>query len=774
MSQRLRPGRARLARSATFALSLCLAQQGLAQTLAVDAGDHEGFTRLVIRIGADRTWTLQQADRAWRLSLSPGLDGFDLSGSFDLIQRSRIADLSQEEDALVIALACDCDVSAFRFRDEFMVIDVTDPGETGETGETATAAMPEPAPSAGNGPDPATGAAAPTPDPDTGRPAETAAARAPTPGEIAAAALPDLARLLTPGPTSISDGPGTAAIRTPPQDSPPPEPTPGTSPDLEEAAQIMAEQLARAAAAGLLEPAAGTPLDVADPVPSRVATGPSSDGSGTPPPDPLTTAPAQPVTAPGMDAAPERLPPADPPILARNAFDIASAPRPDDAPVQRRLDCIGRAHPLTEAATGEDGDARPLGALRQAVFDDRDRLVEDAVLDLATWYLRHGFGAEAVFWLTRLQSPPADLVALGQMVDGLEIPPFPLVSDTSACSDQELVFRYIGSAIEAPLAETEAHRIQQGFASLPDQLQRQFGPMLARRLSAEGHAGTARNLRDMLRQSRLVPDAEMLTLDLDLGLTPPAPQVDAALSQALRDDGATPAATMSRSLAVDRQEGRRPDPDRLVAAEALLRETPPGRDVDLLWREIAIGHARLGQIDAALATLMAGSDRAPEVWQSALTGLVADRLSVEDGATLLILAHLVGSDWTEAGSETGRIRVAASRFLAEAGLAEAASRIMSGRPAPTLPAREEGIDAGARSAPDELANAWAEAAGSSPDAREDIASRMAARDAEPAGAPAMVPGQAIDLDALTARIADSQALRDAAAALLEGGERPLP
>jgi hypothetical protein len=270
----------------------------------------------------------------------------------------------------------------------------------------------------------------------------------------------------------------------------------------------------------------------------------------------------------------------------------------------------------------------------------------------------------------------------------------------------------------------------------------------------------------MLRQSGLLPEAEMLTLELDLGLTPPVPQVDVALTQALRDDGATPAATLSRSLARSRQEGKRPDPDRLVAAEALLRETPPGRDADLLWREIAIGHARLGQIDAALATLVAGRDRGPEVWQSAVTDLVADRLSVEDGATLLILAHLVGEDWTATGTEAGQTRVAASRFLAAEGLQEAASRIMSGRPALTVPARDQNDATAASAASGWAESSWAEAAETFSGAQGDIARRMAARETGASGGPPDDPRGGIDLDTLAERVADSRALRDAADALL--------
>lgn len=771
MSRTREGRRARTVLAITFAMVLIApARDAAAQVLAVEAGEHADFTRLVVRIGEGREWDLDQIDGTWRLTLSPGIDAFDLSSSFDLIQRTRVADLSQDEDALEIALACACRVSAFRYRDTFVVIDVSDPvpeedAGTAPASETAPVVDDQTADRAV----PATDANVETASEaqvERSEPSGPASPRRATAAEIAAAALPDLSRLLTPGLAldAESEDVLTTPTPTPPRaDDLQPSATESARPDIEEAAQIMAEQLARAAAAGLLEPSAGTPLTFADPAPAAER---RAD-----PPTPLTIAPAQPLTAGAVDGGPGRLPPSDPPILARNAFDIAAAPRPDAAPVQPRLACVGRVHPLASSAGGteETPNVYALGVLRQAVYDDRDQLVEDAVLRLALHYLRLGFGAEAAFWLTRLDNPSGELLALARMADGLETTLYADVTDPSACSDQELLFRYLGGAMKSPIAETEARRIQQGFAALPDQLQRQFGPEIARRLYAEGQAGPAVNIRDMLRRSGVVPEAELLALEFDLGTVPHEPELEAALTEALRDDGAMPAATMARSLALDRQQGRRPDPERVIAAEALLRETPNGRDGDLLWREITIGHARLGQIDAALDVLMDGDSRDPNIWQSAITGLVADRLSVEDSATLLILAHLVGDDWTAQGSETGRIRVAASQFLRDQGLEEAATQIMSGRPALVVPDLD---DADAPTAPSGWAQSpWADAAETFSGAHGDIARRMAAQEEDP-GRAADGVDDVIDLDALSERIADTRALRDAANAILTLAPQP--
>ena len=762
---------------AALATLVSLTAQGRAQTLAVETGEHASFTRLVVRIGSERSWQLEQTGRRWRLDLTPGVDGYNLARSFDVIPRTRVADLSQEGDALILDLACDCPVSAFRYLESFVVIDVSDPGSAGdiERGDSETASLLS-GPQVGNETRDASDlAAVNTVAPERQQVSEPAERPDPAAAAIAAAALPDLARLLTPGRASNAAS-AEQVPRKLAESEAPPAPAESSRPDLEEAAAIMAEQLARAAAAGLLEPAAGTSLDFADPRRPQTERLSRTEAPSAPVGVQID-APVQPTADTVVTETPSRLFPEDPPILVRNAFDIAVAPLPDTAPVQPRLACSGRVHWLDEPEISNDpnDDAEPdLGALRRALYDERDVLVEDAVLRLATHYLRQGFGAEAVFWLSQLDNPPSDLVALGHMADGLEVPDFASVSDPSACSDQELVFRYLAGAMQTPISEGEARRIQQGFAALPDQLQRRFGPEIARSLAAEGHTGTAHNVRDMLRRLGLIPEAELLTLELDLGLMPPVPGLDDALSRALRDDGAAPAATMSRRLAMDRQQGIMPDPGSLVAAQALLRETPAGQEADLLWREVTIGHARLGQVDAALSSLISGAGRDSDVWQSTVTGLVADRLAVEDSATLLILAHLVGHQWTASGSDTGRIRVAASRFLSEMGLEEAASQIASGRPPPAVPSRDPIDGDVADPASGWADSAWSESAESLSGARGDIARRMAAQEGTSEAVDRDPRDRTVDLEALEERIADSRALRDAADAILAGASSPRP
>jgi len=757
--------RLRLTLGAMALAILVGAEAAVAQTLAVQTGEHDGFTRIVIRIGEDRQWQLDRSDGAARLSVTPAIDGFDLSGSFDLIQRTRISDLRSEDGALSIRLACPCPVSSFRYLERFLVIDVSDAPDGAA-----------PPPSA----DPLAAGSTNGDGIDARRARERAAA---------AAALPDLASLLTGGATVLSRRDSEDPARTdpqPPQDPPPPVAAVGT--DLEEAARIMAEQLARAAAAGLLSAAADAPVAFADPL--AAASAPRGDGQPDPGPTGVPESDGLPVDPPAVSSlaptlrAPEVAPAPvqqgpglatsaatgtafrtapELPLRALTALDLAVGTRPDPATPTPPLSCTGEALGMDEWSASDDF-ASGLGALRLDLFDDRDHVVEAATLDLIRHYLSHGFGAEARFWLDRIGAPPPELLSLAALVEGRPEATYRNVLDAAACSDEEFLLRYLGGATRTPLTEGQTNRAQRGFSILPRPLQDLFGPNLARLLAADGHAAPARNIRDALHRSGRVPQASLLALDLDIGIEMETDIARQALDVALRDDGAAPAATMIHALALDRAEGRRTEAARVTAAEALLRETPPGADADSLWREIVAAQARLGRIDGTISMLEAGRDTRPGVWQAAVTDTLADRLQHDDGAALLLMAHLFGPDWTAAGSQAGRIRMATARRLQASGLEAAAQRILDNGPGLILPQTAAAATPSGRQDTLWARADWTDVARGLSGPHGDLASRMARREATPDQTPSRDEG--IDLDTLAAQVADSAALRSTVSAVL--------
>lgn len=739
-----------------FAVLITLCGGAEAQVLPVRAGEHEGFSRLVIPIEEDREWVLEGDGDTRRITLDPGVEGFDLSGSFDLIPRTRIVDLEQQGGELAIRLGCDCVINAFRYQGRYLVVDVSD--------EESSAARPSEASEASGSAE----------EVDEDRRPERA---------VTTSALPDLARLLSRG--------GRHSLASPATPESPQPARPADRPMLEEAARIMAEQLARAAAAGLLDAAPDRPLHTADPLPVD----PRTDAARQPPPEPdaagretssaTRTAPPHPPSvqdaeepAPGQPLNAAEQPEAshapvrvgrNPAILARTAFDIALRPTPRPVVEQPRISCDGDSPGIANWSV-PGGVQAQLGRLRLALYDERDRLRRDAVLDLARHYIFHGFGAEARFWLSQLEEPPPDLVALGDLVDGTGMERFPPVGDEAVCSDEELLLRYLGGAVEGPLTRVQADRLQRAFAALPAPLRARFGPSLVRRLAQDGRRETALNVRELLRHSPFFEEGELLALDLDLGLGPPAEDTREALNEALRDDGATPAGTMARALAFERRGNSTPDPARLTAAEALLRETPPGPDSDRLWREIAVTHAALGQIDAAVRMLDAGRDRDDATWQAAVTDLLENRMEAEDIPGLLALSHFFGPDWTASGSESGRVRAAAAEQLRRAGLEEGAAALETHGPGLILPERETRAvqEMTARTA--WSAGDWNTVADIATGAHAEVARRMAARPPDGRTDPTQnteepMPGP-FDLDAVSANIEDSRALRETISALL--------
>lgn len=680
-----------------------------AQTVGVQSGEHSDFTRLVLDIGPTRDWRLEREGDLVRVVLDPPVDGFDIARVFDLIPRTRLAGLA-EGNGLALSLACACRIDAQRYGERFLLLDIRD-------------ALP-----GADAPDSAAG--------------------------LAAEQLPDTARLLL---DARSGAPVPAAPSVPTVDAGiPPSASESGDIDLEEAARIMAEQLSRAAAAGLLDASGGRPMSDADPILQA------------PPVIPLATRPTEPVV-------PDALAPVFPPglpIRAETALDMALPPRLSAQPPRDPLACKGAAMPMHEWSPG-DAVQDGLGTLRLALFDDRDQLQRDAILGLARHYLSFGFGAEAGFWLSQIETPPPDLVALAGLVDDLPGPHFQPESDPLLCSDEELLWRYLDRAfIPTDLTGEEAGRLQRATMMLPVPLFDQIAPRMARALRSDGFTNEARNLRDMMWRGERFPIGALIRLDRDLGIALNDVQATReALDIALRDAGGDTVAAMAHAMAFDRETGTLSVAPRVVAAEALLREYGIGPHTAQLWQEVMLAHAALGDLDQMLA-LLSREVMPSEHRDAALTALFTDSLARQDTAALFMLARLFGSAWQAEGSQAGRARVAAIGHLQDAGLMEAAAALRMGHRVLILPARP----GASPDRQDDLSAAWQSGDWTrlgvlATGAHRAIADRMEA--GPPAGQAPDADGLASDLPRLVERVADSRALRDEIEAIL-ATPRPLP
>lgn len=104
---------------------LLLAGGAMAQDIAVQAGEHPGFTRLALRIGAGAGWRFGRTEEGYGLRLETARD-FAAGRVFDTIPRDRIAAVAHGPGTIDLAVACPCHAAVFVHAEEWLVIDIAD------------------------------------------------------------------------------------------------------------------------------------------------------------------------------------------------------------------------------------------------------------------------------------------------------------------------------------------------------------------------------------------------------------------------------------------------------------------------------------------------------------------------------------------------------------------------------------------------------------------------------------------------------------------------
>ena len=149
----------RLALSWLVAVLMGLALPAAAAPIAVETGEHDGFTRIVLRPPAPVDWRLGRRADGYELRIAGADVAFLTDGAYQKIGRSRLAGLAVTPTGrgLSLTLACDCHARAFSMKSGIIVIDVTDGPAPGNgpfekplaaEGAAAPATMPEDATSA--------------------------------------------------------------------------------------------------------------------------------------------------------------------------------------------------------------------------------------------------------------------------------------------------------------------------------------------------------------------------------------------------------------------------------------------------------------------------------------------------------------------------------------------------------------------------------------------------------------------------------------------------
>lgn len=107
-------------------LAFLLASGGAhAAPVTVAAGEHPGFTRLVLEFGVLPDWSLGTTSRGYALDFVSDIPpAFDLSRVFRLIDRGRVSDIRSTATGLEIDIACDCRLFVSTSVPESLVVDV--------------------------------------------------------------------------------------------------------------------------------------------------------------------------------------------------------------------------------------------------------------------------------------------------------------------------------------------------------------------------------------------------------------------------------------------------------------------------------------------------------------------------------------------------------------------------------------------------------------------------------------------------------------------------
>ena len=467
---------------AGLAVGSLVAGESRAQTIVARSGEHDGFSRLVMRLPSGADWSLTQSGRSATLNIGAPDVVFDTSRVFNLIPRDRLQAIRQTAPGqpLRMDLGCNCEIRSYVQSDGYLVVDIRDGSDDPVYASTGSIAPVFPIAPFATSEKPNTGYrfnlgqsaiadarlaldtaaniasnAPPVPAPAMVKPSakpEPAAPREP-------AVLP-LERLAEarglPAPDAVDANMGEAS------DS---EALPEVNLllDMEESAraatvnvseQRLLQQIGRAANQGLLDIAAGeTQIDAG----ARQLNPLGRDGR---PLDPLANIS---ITS----------------AIDRESGLINRAEQNDSDPGL----CLPNSHVAIHLWGNDSPFADQLGPLRGALVREFDDVNPASVLALAKLYLFFGFGSEAK---AMLSSVPEDrlkeekrkiLNEMADLLDGNPLPVNHVFSGQQICDGDTALWSVLADGSIKKGANTDA--IQQAFGRLPVHLRVHLGPKLS-------------------------------------------------------------------------------------------------------------------------------------------------------------------------------------------------------------------------------------------------------------------------------------------------------
>ncbi len=457
-------------RALTIVLSAGLASAASAETIVARSGEHDGFSRLVMRLPEGADWSLTQNGTGANLKIDVPDVIFDTSQVFGLIPRTRLKNLSQTAagQPLKLELGCECQLASHVMSNGYLVVDIRGEPSEAIVYQPDTNLLPLlPAAPPNNGYRFALGdddvaasrfatdlASALATEKTIVRPSKTqeksdAMDTMPEAGEVLAEAMSEPAD--EPAPTGMSLQLESDLIAD------------SDLLDMEEAARAAAvneserrllQQIGRASNQGLLE------LMVSE-VESDLRQNML---------DPLgrSDRPMNPLDHLSITTAIDR----ETGLVAQHEEDSA-----------HNLLCFANTEVAVHKWGSDDPFAAQISRLRNGLVMEFDKFDEGKLLKLAKTYLYFGFGAEARAMLSLLpkdtgKSDNIDvLFAMADILDGHELPINNVFSGQQKCEGHAALWSALADREIKKNANTDA--IQQAYAMMPVHLRVHLGPQIS-------------------------------------------------------------------------------------------------------------------------------------------------------------------------------------------------------------------------------------------------------------------------------------------------------
>lgn len=662
-----------------------------AQTIVTRSGEHEGFTRLVMRLPDDTDWSLTQSGTSATVNIDAPDAVFDTSRVFNPISRARLQSLAQNGPGqpLRLQLGCDCTVTSYVQEDGFLVLDIRDGG------------LPEPKPQY---------TAASSILPLAPQPSQTgyrfnfsqsAAADARMALELAAALSGQVARAKTTQlqqETEASDAETGSAVAVKPAETAEkvtlPLDTRNSPPETETIAEEAAPEL----------PETATLLNAAPELPEtgillkmeetkRAATVNESEQRLLQQIGRAANQGLLSVAANGIPSAAstDELDPLDGSDRPLNPLDHISVTSAIDRETRLRADltdgskeaayCLQDRDVAVHLWGNEDPFADQLAPLRSALVQEFDDINPADVYALAQAYIYFGFGVEARAVLTILPSEKqgsadvALLQAMAQLMDGAALPVNHPFSSQQGCEGDSAFWGVLADGAVRKSANTDA--IQQTFSKLPAHLRVHLGPRISKMFAESGDPHIAEAMLRAVDRTGVegVPEinlAEAAIAELAGDTEKVAEELTSEVAE--RTESAPVALIELVALSVKERKALSPDvPDLIASYELENRKT--GLGAELRQAHVA-SLALMGEFHAAAQELkkLTESD-GPQARAAALEPLMLLLAERADDVTFLQYSLVFSSQATSA--EAAPVAAVLVRRLLDLGFAQQAQDLLA-------------------------------------------------------------------------------------------------